>query len=156
VRQRLHNASVPLTLGECGAPTLGLDGLNLCGAGLLDAAAALRGDTLTTPRAFAYAIPDVEGSAVPVFYGDLAALEKLARYKTEATAEGDGTFTYSLDGLEPGSYQIIALELRAPETGISTIDRIGSAYGVEVEAGVTTPADVSVVPMYTLLPVTED
>lgn len=153
VRQRLHDASVPLTLGECGVPTLGLDGLNGCGAGLLDAAAALRGDVLTTPRAFAYAIPYVEGSPVPVYYGDLPALEKLARYKVEATSEGDGTFTYSLAGLEPGTYQVVALELRSPEAGISTIDRIGVVGAVAVAAGSTAEEDLTVVPMYALLPV---
>jgi serine protease len=156
VRQRLHNASVPLTLGECGAPTLGLDGMNGCGAGLLDAAAALRGDVLTTPRAFAYAIANVDDAPVPVFYGDLAALDRLASYKTEATAEDDGSFSYSLDGLEPGTYQVIALELRSPETGVSSIDRIGWAYDVEVEAGAAAGADVSVVPMYLLLPTGQD
>src|SRR5690606_8712528 len=107
VRQRLHNASVPLTLGECSVPTLGLDGMNGCGAGLLDAAAALRGDVLTAPSAFVYAVPNTEGGTVPVFYGDLAALEKLASYKTEAVSDGAGGFTYSLDGLEPGAYQVI-------------------------------------------------
>lgn len=156
VRQRLHNASVPLTLGECSAPTLGLDGMNGCGAGLLDAAAALRGDVLTAPSAFVYAVPNTEGGTVPVFYGDLAALEKLASYKTEAVSDGAGGFTYSLDGLEPGAYQVIALELRDPETGISSIDRIGWAYDVAVEAGAAAEADVSVVPMYLLLPTSPD
>ncbi len=154
VRQRLHDASVPLTLDECGVTTLGLDGLNGCGAGLLDAAAALRGDVLTTPRAFAYAIPYVEGSSVPVYYGDLPALEKLAQYKVEAASEGDGTFTYSLAGLEPGTYQVVALELRSPEAGISTIDRIGMVGAVAVAAGSTAEEDLTVVPLYTLLPVT--
>ncbi len=153
VRQRLHDASVPLTLDECGVPTLGLDGLNGCGAGLLDAAAALRGDVLTTPRAFAYAIPYVAGSPAPVFYGDLPALERLAQYKTEATALGDGSFSYSLAGLAPGTYQVVALELRSPETGISTIDRIGVVGAVEVTAGAAAEEDLSVVPMYSLLPV---
>lgn len=152
VLQRLHNASVPLTLGECGVPTLGLDGLNGCGAGLLDAAAALRGDVLTIPSAFVYAIPDVDGGPVPVFFGDLGALEKLARYKAEAVPDGEGGYEYSIDGLEPGTYQIVALELRDPSTGISTIDRIGWAYGVEVEAGAEAGADVEVVPMYLMLP----
>jgi subtilisin family serine protease len=153
VRQRLHDASVPLTLGECGVATLGLDGLNGCGAGLLDAAAALRGDVLTNPRAFAYAIAYVDDNPVPLAYGDLPALEKLAQFKTEATAVGDGSFSYSLAGLAPGTYQVVALELRSPETGISTIDRIGVVGAVEVTAGAATEEDLTVVPMYSLLPV---
>lgn len=154
VRQRLHDASMPLSLAECNVATLGLIGLNNCGAGLLDAAAALRGEVLTTPRAFAYAVAD--SAADPVLFGELPALEKLAQYKTEATAAADGSFTYSLVGLAPGTYQVIALELRDPESGISAIDRIGIAQDVVVTAGGVAALDLSVVPMYSLLPVTAD
>lgn len=129
---------------------LGFEGLDLCGAGLLDAAAALRGDVLTAPSAFAYALPYVGGEAPDVRNSDLTSLELLARYKTEATANADGSFTYGLSGLEPGTYHVVARELRAPSSGISAIDRVGHQADVEVVAGEAATADVTVVPLYTL------
>ncbi len=155
VVEGLHNASAPLTQAECNVPALGFDGLNLCGAGLLDAEAAVLGNTLTTPTAYAYALPYEGGVAPWIGYGDLGSLEALAPYKVEATALAGGDFSYSLAGLEPGTYEVIGLELRDAATGISTIDRYGVVTGVEVVADEDADATVVVVPMYTMLPVAD-
>ncbi len=156
VLERLHNASAPLTLAECNVPTLGFGGLNMCGAGLLDAEAAVLGTSLTTPTAYAYALPYVEGVAPTIGYGNIGSLELLAQYKVEATALPGGDFSYTLAGLEPGTYEVVGLELRDAATGISTIDRIGIVNGVAVTASAATEdVDVVVVPMYTTLPIAE-
>jgi len=156
VVEGLHNASAPLTQAECNVPALGFDGLNLCGAGLLDAEAAVLGNTLTTPTAYAYALPYEGGVAPSIGYGDLGSLEALAPYKVEATALVGGDFSYTLAGLEPGTYEVIGLELRDAANGISTIDRFGVVTGVEVVADEDADATVVVVPMYTTLPVFDD
>ncbi len=153
VRERLHDASAPLTLGECNVPALGFDGLNVCGAGLLDAEAALLGTVLTTSTAYAYALPYVGGAPPAVNYGDLPSLELMARYRVEATAVGDGDFSYALEDLAPGTYEVIGLELRDASAGISTIDRIGVVLDVEVVAGEVADELIVVTPMYLLPPV---
>ncbi len=146
VRERLHNASVPMSYGECWAPVLGFDGQNLCGAGLLDAEAALLGVTLTTPRAFVYAIP--VGDTLPdIGLAQLASLSALATYQVEADAEAAGEFSFSIEDLEAGSYLVLALELRDPDNGVANVDRVGFAVA-EVVAGADSEVTVVVDPIY--------
>ncbi len=151
VRERLHNASVPLSSVQCSVPTLGLDGYNACGAGLLDAAAALLGATVTTPTATAYAIP-YDGENAPVIgLGDVFSLERLATNKVEATALPNGDFEFEFSELAPGSYLIVGLELRAATTGVSNADRVGFVEDVVVEAGGSEEVTVVVTPIYQAL-----
>lgn len=149
VRERLHNASVPMSFGECWAPVIGLEGQNVCGAGLLDAEAALLGLTLTDPRAFVYAIP-FEGTAPEIGLAQLASLSALATYQVEADALAAGEFGFSLDGLEAGSYLVVALELRDPDSGVANVDRVAFAE-VEVVAGEDSEVELVVDPIYLAL-----
>lgn len=151
IRERLHNASHPLTQAECNVPTIGFEGQNVCGAGLLDAVAALNADTVTTPTAYAYAIA-YEGEDVPEFgIGNLSSLELVAANKAVATTLPNGDFAYEFDSLAPGQYLIVGLELRDVESGISNVDRVGFVEAVEVIAGITEEVDVVVAPIYATL-----
>lgn len=152
VRERLHAASVPLSAAQCNIVSSGLEGFNMCGAGSLDVAALLNGDSLITPTAVAYALPYEDGEAPALEFSDLNSLEALAVNRVPAAFVAEGTFTYSFDGLEPGSYLVVGLEQRAAETGVSQLDRIGFAEEVEVTAGETAAADVETLPIYYFLP----
>lgn len=149
VRERLHNASVPLTWAECQIDSPVAQDFNMCGAGLLDAEAALLGKTLTSTTAVAYAVPYADGAPPALGWSSLASLESLARYKVAATKQPSGDFTYALEGLEPGKYLVIGLELRDAENGISGSDRLGTVEEVEVTAGADSAADIVVQPIYT-------
>lgn len=146
VLQRLRNASDPLTLAQCSVPVHGVDGQNMCGAGLIDAAAALLGETVTTPSAFVYAIP-FDDEAPEIALGNYASLELLAQHSVEATAAAGGDFNFAFEELEEGSYLLVGLELRDADTGISSADRVGFLE-VEVVAGEDASAVVVVDPIY--------
>lgn len=135
VRERLHNASVPLTFAQCNVPGVGFDGQNVCGAGLLDAAAALLGATVTTPTATAYAIRYEGEDAPAIGVGNLSSLELFASNVAVATANLAGDYEFEFTDLEPGNYLLVGLEQRAPETGVSNIDRVGFVEAVEIVAG---------------------
>ncbi|MBW7915529.1 MAG: S8 family serine peptidase [Trueperaceae bacterium] len=150
IRARLHAASAPLALAECAAPVQGLADFNLCGAGLLDANAALLGLTLaSSPTATVYALPYVNGVAPDPGFGSLPSLGELAPYQTAAVPLGDGTYTYTLDGLAPGTYLVLSIETRDAATGISGVDRVAVVDEVEVTAGAATDVDLTGVPLYT-------
>lgn len=146
VRERLHNASMPMSYGQCWAPLIGAEGQNLCGAGQLDAEAALLGLTLTTPRAFVYAIP-FDDALPDIGLAQLASLPALATYQVEADDEAAGEFSFSLEDLEAGSYLVVALELRDPDNGVANVDRVGFAVA-EVTAGADSEVTVVVDPIY--------
>lgn len=150
IRARLHAASAPLSLAECAAPVQGLADFNLCGAGLLDANAALLGLTLAdAPTATVYALPYVNGVAPDPGFGSLPSLGELAPYQAAAVPLGDGTYTYTLDGLAPGTYLVLSIETRDAATGISGVDRVAVVDEVEVTAGAATDVDLTGVPLYT-------
>lgn len=151
IRERLHNASLPLSQAECNVPSVGFEGQNVCGAGLLDAAAALGGVTLAMPTAVVYAIR-YEGEETPVFgVGNLSSLELAASNRTDATALPNGDFAYKFEGLAPGKYVLVGLELRDASSGISNVDRVGLVDEVEVVAGGTIAVTVPVTPIYLAL-----
>ncbi len=151
IRERLHNASYPLSAAECNVPASGFDGQNVCGAGLLDAAAALNGETVTTPTAVAYAIA-YEGEVAPeIGLGNLAALELMAANRAEGSPLPNGDFAYQFDALAPGQYLIVGLELRDAATGISPADRVGFVEAVTVVSGESEEVDVVVAPVYATL-----
>lgn len=151
IRERLHNASYPLTQAECNVPAFGFEGQNVCGAGLLDAAAALNGDTVTAPTATAYAIA-YEGETPPdLGIGNLAALELIATNKAEGTPLPSGDFAYEFSDLAPGRYLIVGLELRDASTGVSSVDRVGFVDEVDVVAGAAEEVNVVVAPIYATL-----
>src|SRR5690606_3259765 len=112
VTERLVDASMPLSETECNVPVVGFEGLDLCGAGLLDAEAALLGTNLTAEqlRATVYAVR-YEGEEAPdIGLGDLGSLETLASFSTGATRQSSGAWTYQLTGLLPGTYLVIGVE----------------------------------------------
>ncbi len=148
VRERLINASMPLTLAECNVPARGFDGLNLCGAGLLDAEAALLGENLTADdlSAVVYAVPYRE-TAPDLRLGDLGSLEALSAFSTSATRNADGSWDYELTGLPAGNYLIVGLEQRQSGEGVGMMDRFG-AEEVTVTVGATKTANVEVAPVW--------
>ena len=148
VRQRLHDASMPLTLAECNVPASGYDGLNLCGAGLLDAEAALLGTNLSADQlgAVIYAVR-YEETAPTIRFGDLGSLENLAGYSTNATANTDGSWSYQLADLPAGDYLMVGIEQRDPAEGVGTLDRFGVAE-VTVTAGQTSAANIEATPVW--------
>lgn len=150
IRERLHNASMPLSDAECNVPVDGYDGLDLCGAGLLDAEAALLGTNLTVDQlgAIVYAVR-FEDEAPELRLGDLGSLATLAGYSTEATRVAGGGWTYELTDLAPGSYLIVGVEKRNPAGSVGMLDRFGTAE-VTVTAGQASTADVVAVPVSTL------
>jgi len=150
IRARLHGASAPMSLGECAGPVAAFNDFNLCGAGVLDANAALLGLTLTGPTAVVYALPYVDGQPPEMGLGSLPSLGGLATYQVAATPLGDGTYTYSLTGVEPGSYMVVSVETRDAQTSISGVDRVGVAFDVEVAAGGEADADLTGLPLYYL------
>lgn len=151
VREILHNASYPLTYGECNVPSMGFDGQNVCGAGLLDAAAALSGATVTTPTAYAYAVAYEGEDAPELGIGNLSSLELIAANKAVGTPLVNGDYSYEFDALAPGKYLIVGLELRDAATGVSNADRVGFVEEVEVVAGGAEVVDVVVTPIYATL-----
>lgn len=148
IRERLHNASVPLTKAECWANTAALNDFNLCGAGLLDAAAAVLGETAATPTAFVYALPYVDDAPPAFGLGSLPSIPGLAHYQVEATSQGEGVYTFTLDGVEPGTYSLLGVEYRDSSAGISGTDRVAFAQVVEVTAGGTAEVDLDAEPIY--------
>lgn len=146
VRVRLHNASLPMSAAQCNAPVVGMEGQALCGAGLLDAAAALLGETLAVPRAFAYAVP-FEGTAPELGLGQIPGIMAGSPYQVEAVETAGGDFSFELTGLPDGDYLIVGLELRDPDGGIGNTDRIGFAEVSIVDGGEDTVV-VVVDPVY--------
>lgn len=151
VRERLHNASLPLSEAQCNSPIAGGNaGINVCGAGLLDAAAALLGESVTTPTAVAYAIP-YEGEEAPAIgYSHLNSLELMANYRVEATELPSGDYAFDFGVMEPGKYLIVGLELRDAESSVSHIDRFGTSEA-EVVVGGSVETTVVVEPIYLTL-----
>lgn len=150
VRARLINASRPLTLAECNVSAAGLEGLNLCGAGLLDAEAALLGENLTADNlsAVVYAVP-YEGAVPDLRLSDLGSLETLAAHSTVAQARPDGSWSYRLTGLPAGDYLIVGLEQLQSGEGVGMMDRFG-VEEVTVVAGQTRQANIVATPVWTL------
>lgn len=151
VTERLVNASMPLSETECNVPVVGFEGLDLCGAGLLDAQAALQGDNLTAEQlaAFVYAVR-YEGEEAPeIHLGDLGSLETLASFSTEASRQSGGAWTYQLTGLLPGNYLVIGVEQRNPGGGVGMLDRFGTEE-VTIVAGQTRQANIVATPVWML------
>lgn len=150
IRGRLHDASMPLSTAECGAPVAGYEGLDLCGAGLLDAEAALLGANLTAAQlgAIIYAVR-YEDEAPDLRLSDMGSLATLAGYSTVATVAAGGAWSYELTGLAPGTYLIVGVEKRDPEGNIGMVDRFGVAE-VTITAGQTSTANIVAVPVSTL------
>lgn len=137
VRGRLVAASLPLTAEEC---RMG----GACGAGIVDAHAAVLGVPLDA-SAVVYALP-YDGSSPPQF--DLDELATTAPYRVEATELADGRYRYGLEGLEPGTYTLVGLELHDAAYGVSSADRVGFVDSVTVEADTSVTADLLVQPIY--------
>lgn len=150
VRTRLHNASLPLSEAQCNSPVAGNVGLNVCGAGLLDAAAALLGETVTSPTAVVYAIPFEGDEAPEIGYSHLNSLELMATYRVDATPLPGGDYEFDFGVMDPGKYLVVGLELRDAETSVSHIDRFGT-YEAEVGAGEAEEATIVVEPIYLTL-----
>src|SRR5690554_4212725 len=142
---------MPLSETECNVPVVGFEGLDLCGAGLLDAEAALLGTNLTAEqlRATVYAVR-YEGEEAPdIGLGDLGSLETLASFSTGATRQSSGAWTYQLTGLLPGTYLVIGVEQRNPGGGVGMLDRFG-VEEVTVVAGQTRQANIVATPVWML------
>lgn len=151
VTERLVDASMPLSETECNVPAVGFEGLDLCGAGLLDAEAALLGTNLTAEQlgATVYAVR-YEGEEAPeIGLGDLGSLENLASFSTAATRQASGAWTYQLTGLLPGNYLVIGVEQRNPGGGVNMLDRFG-VEEVTVVAGQTRQANIVATPVWML------
>ncbi len=150
IRERLHAASYPLTETECGFVAPGLAGLNQCGAGLLDAEAALLGIEVLATTASVWAVPFSGGDAPEIGYSNLGDLDLITSYRASGTAQADGSFEFEFTDLPPGSYVLVGLEQRNADTGVGTTDRLATQV-IELEAGGAVDVELEVTPLYLLL-----
>ena len=143
VRERLQDASRPLTMAQCSSLTSGQDGLNMCGAGLVDAVAVLNAEVAADATAVAYAVRYDGDTAPEIRLGDLGSLDNLTADRAEAELQEDGSYTFSFDALAPGNYVIVGIEQRLAGEGVGSYDRFGTAE-VTIEAGAEATADIEV------------
>lgn len=147
VRERLHAASYPLSIEECGFVAPGLGGLNQCGAGLLDAEAALLGIEVLATTATVWAVP-FSGEEAPVIdYSDLGSLDLMTGYKAEGAAQADGSFEFEFTALPPGGYVMVGIEQRRADAGIGTTDRLATEV-ITLEADGAVDLELETTPIY--------